>query len=170
MEVINRENIDWKSFKEGNFAINFHTEDEIVNFLNECDKNNIYWNTGDKATKYNYFYELNSNLCHSCEGGKLGYCGTDYYENKGIALFKWEVIDKVGGFGQKTKEMINHPSHYNKGKYEAIEVIEDWQLNFNLGNTVKYIARAGHKDNIIQDLKKSLWYLDREIKRLDKGE
>ena len=68
------------------------------------------------------------------------------------------------------KEMINHPQHYNKGKYEAIEVIEDWQLNFNLGNTVKYISRAGHKDDIIQDLKKALWYLDREIKRLEKGE
>ena len=69
-----------------------------------------------------------------------------------------------------SKEMINHPSHYNQGKYEAIDVIEDWQLNFNLGNTVKYISRAGHKDDIIQDLKKASWYLDREIKRLEKGE
>ena len=66
------------------------------------------------------------------------------------------------------KEMINHPQHYNIGKIEAIDVIEDWQLNFNLGNTVKYISRAGHKDNIIQDLKKSLWYLQREIDRLEK--
>ena len=70
----------------------------------------------------------------------------------------------------RNKEMINHPSHYNMGKFEAIDVIEDWQLNFNLGNTVKYISRAGHKDNIIQDLKKASWYLDREIKRLEKGE
>lgn len=70
----------------------------------------------------------------------------------------------------KNKEMINHPQHYNMGKFEAIDVIEDWQLNFNLGNTVKYISRAGHKDDIIQDLKKALWYLDREIKRLEKGE
>ena len=70
----------------------------------------------------------------------------------------------------KNKEMINHPSHYNQGKFEAIDVIEDWKLNFNLGNTVKYISRAGHKDDIIQDLKKSLWYLQREIDRLEKGE
>ena len=68
----------------------------------------------------------------------------------------------------KNKEMINHPQHYNMGKYEAIDVIEDWKLNFNLGNTVKYISRAGHKDNIIQDLKKSLWYLNREIERLER--
>ena len=65
------------------------------------------------------------------------------------------------------KEMVNHPSHYNMGKFEAIDVIEDWGLGFNLGNTVKYISRAGHKDNILQDLKKALWYLDREIKKIE---
>ena len=65
------------------------------------------------------------------------------------------------------KEMVNHPSHYNMGKYEAIDVIEDWNLNFNLGNAVKYISRAGHKDDIVQDLKKSLWYLQREIDRIE---
>lgn len=82
------------------------------------------------------------------------------------------VYDKriINYDNSKGKEMINHPSHYNQGKYEAIDVIEDWKLNFNLGNTVKYISRAGHKDNIIQDLKKSLWYLNREIERLEKGE
>ena len=66
------------------------------------------------------------------------------------------------------KEMVDHPKHYNMGKYEAIDVIEDWNLGFNLGNTIKYISRAGHKDNILQDLKKALWYLDREIKRIEK--
>ena len=65
------------------------------------------------------------------------------------------------------KEMVNHPSHYNMGKYEAIDVIEDWNLNFNLGNAVKYLARAGHKGNIIEDLKKAKWYIDREIQRLE---
>ena len=65
------------------------------------------------------------------------------------------------------KEMVNHPSHYYMGKYEAIDVIEDWNLNFNLGNAVKYISRAGHKDDIVQDLKKSLWYIEREIQRLE---
>ena len=70
------------------------------------------------------------------------------------------------------KEMVNHPKHYNMGKYEVIDVIEDWNLGFNLGNTVKYIGRAGHKDNVLQELKKARWYLDREIdreiKRLEK--
>ena len=46
---------------------------------------------------------------------------------------------------------------------EAIKVIEAWEVGFNLGNTLKYISRAGKKDNIIQDLEKALFYLDREI-------
>ena len=66
-----------------------------------------------------------------------------------------------------SKEMIDHPLHYNIGRYEVIDVIEDWNLGFNLGNTIKYISRAGHKDDIIQDLKKALWYLIREINRLE---
>ena len=64
-------------------------------------------------------------------------------------------------------ENVNHPQHYNQGKYEVIEVIEDWNLGFNLGNTVKYIGRAGHKDNKLEDLKKAKWYLEREIQNLE---
>lgn len=63
------------------------------------------------------------------------------------------------------KEVINHPQHYG-GKdnpYEAIKVIESWNLGFCLGNTIKYISRCGKKDDEIQDLEKALWYLQREI-------
>jgi len=62
---------------------------------------------------------------------------------------------------------INHPKHYNSGKIEAIEAIEDWNLGFHLGNVVKYISRAGKKDpnKRLEDLKKALWYLQREIDR-----
>lgn len=62
---------------------------------------------------------------------------------------------------------INHPSHYADGRqYEPIKVIKDWDLNFNLGNTVKYISRAGRKDDIIQDLEKAKFYLEAEIEWL----
>lgn len=63
---------------------------------------------------------------------------------------------------------VDHPSHYRKDTgFEAIDVIEAWQLNFNLGNTVKYISRNGLKDpdKYIEDLEKARWYLDREIKK-----
>lgn len=62
---------------------------------------------------------------------------------------------------------INHPTHYNKGKLEPIDVIEDWNLNFNLGNTVKYIARAEYKNSKLEDLKKAKWYLERECNKLE---
>ena len=69
-------------------------------------------------------------------------------------------------------EMVNHPEHYSFGEnnqYEAIKVIEAWGLDFHLGNTVKYISRAGKKnpDKEIEDLKKALFYLDRKIKNLE---
>ena len=63
-------------------------------------------------------------------------------------------------------EYVTHPIHYG-GKdnpYEAIKVIEAWELGFNLRNTIKYISRAGKKDSIVQELEKALWYLKREIK------
>jgi hypothetical protein len=63
--------------------------------------------------------------------------------------------------------MVNHPPHYTAGKFEVIDVIEDWGLGFNLGNTVKYVARSGHKGSRLEDLKKARWYLDREIGRLE---
>lgn len=62
-------------------------------------------------------------------------------------------------------EMVDHPSHYGgaDNPYEVVKVVEAWGLNFNLGNTVKYIGRAGKKNDLIEDLKKARWYLDREI-------
>lgn len=62
---------------------------------------------------------------------------------------------------------VDHPRHYNAGSIEAIEVIEDWQLNFCLGNVIKYIARSEHKGNPKEDLEKALWYLTREIERYE---
>lgn len=66
-------------------------------------------------------------------------------------------------------EKVEHPSHYGgeHNQYEAIKVIEAWNLNFHLGNVVKYISRAGKKDNLLEDLKKARWYLDRIIKNIE---
>ncbi|TAK26785.1 MAG: DUF3310 domain-containing protein [Myxococcaceae bacterium] len=66
---------------------------------------------------------------------------------------------------------VNHPPHYGgEGNvYEAIKVIEAWELGFCLGNAVKYIARAGKKGERVEDLEKARWYLDREIARAKGG-
>lgn len=58
---------------------------------------------------------------------------------------------------------INHPSHYTQGDIEVIDYIEDKKLGYRLSNVVKYVSRAGHKDDAIKDLKKARWYLNREI-------
>jgi hypothetical protein len=69
------------------------------------------------------------------------------------------------------KESINHPTHYGgqQNPYEAIKIIEALDLGFCLGNTVKYISRAGKKDPTkqLEDLSKARWYLDREIQKLE---
>ena len=72
---------------------------------------------------------------------------------------------------QMSEEKVNHPAHYNAGKLEAINVIEDWSLDFHLGNVVKYICRSGKKEGSeVQDLEKALWYLQRKIKNLNSSE
>lgn len=90
-------------------------------------------------------------------------------------------VQKLVTKGKKTKEnqmsvpqpneAVNHPEHYNEGNIEAIAVIEDWSLDFHLGNVVKYICRSGKKEgNEVQDLEKALWYLQRKIKNLNSQE
>lgn len=64
---------------------------------------------------------------------------------------------------------VNNPRHYTEGRqHEPIDVIEDWGLDFQLGNAVKYISRAGRKGNAVQDLRKAIWYIEREISKLEK--
>lgn len=70
-------------------------------------------------------------------------------------------------------DSVNHPTYYASGKIEVIDFIEDKGLGFNLGNVVKYVARAGKKKSTgksteakaLEDLKKAAWYLQREIQQ-----
>ncbi len=71
----------------------------------------------------------------------------------------------------KMAEKVNHPDHYGgeSNPYEAIKVIEAWDLNFHLGNVVKYISRAGKKSkSSVEDLKKAEWYLSRYVQFIQK--
>jgi hypothetical protein len=61
------------------------------------------------------------------------------------------------------KEMVNHPDHYKGKKFEVIDIIEDYNLNFSLGNAIKYILRADKKGKRTEDLKKAIFYINREI-------
>lgn len=66
---------------------------------------------------------------------------------------------------------VDHPAHYTMGGVEVIDAIEAWGLGFNLGNAVKYLARAGKKDpaRTAEDLKKAAWYIRREIARQERA-
>ena len=66
---------------------------------------------------------------------------------------------------EEVNKNVSHPSHYNQG-IEAIDIIESWDLNFSLGNAIKYILRSPYKGKQIEDLEKARWYIDREINRL----
>ena len=66
--------------------------------------------------------------------------------------------------------LVDHPEHYNQGRYETIDVIEDWDLDFNCGNAVKYISRHMHKGTAIRDIEKAIWYLKRRLDTLKRGE
>ena len=68
---------------------------------------------------------------------------------------------------QENKEMVNHPAHYQGAKTEVIDIIEDYDLGFSLGNAIKYILRSDKKGARKQDLKKAIWYIQREITRED---
>ena len=89
----------------------------------------------------------------------------DCYSESDFVMRNYNVL-----FGQED-DPVNHPSHYTKGKIEVADFIADQKLNFDRGNAVKYVCRAGSKDpeKEIQDLEKAIWYINHEIKML-KGE
>ena len=88
--------------------------------------------------------------------------------------WKWSNSNIVGQAGwvqvliyPHKEESVNHPNHYGGDTtYEVIKVIHAWELDFDLGNAVKYIARAGKKDPAkeLEDLEKAQWYIDSKIK------
>lgn len=112
-------------------------------------------------------HERNRHPCNVCEG-------YNKYVNRNIYIQRPDTEEiqnwDEDGFDEWDKEQymkqtdnISSPKHYTTGKYEVIDVIEDWGLNFRLANTIKYIARHEHKGKPLEDLKKALWYLQREI-------
>ena len=92
---------------------------------------------------------------------------------KAVAEVK-QALDRIEGkptklitqpqFAKAALDLINSPPHYKAGGIETIDFIEAKDLNYRLGNVIKYVARAGKKHtDPVQDLEKALWYLQREI-------
>lgn len=118
-------------------------------------------------------HERNRHPCNVCEGYNK-YVNRNIYikqpvsfEADTITIKTWDDEDAFDEWEKeqyiKQTDSVFSPKHYTAGKYEVIDVIEDWNLNFRLANTIKYIARHKHKGKPLEDLKKALWYLQREI-------
>ena len=100
---------------------------------------------------------------------------TESYINSESVQDLYECTDDVKGSCVSTDKnpnpihnVIDHPSHYNRGKIEVIDFIEDQCLSFHLGNVIKYVTRADSKGDKLEDLKKARWYLDRYINEVMK--
>ena len=78
------------------------------------------------------------------------------------------LMDEEHYKAELKKEIIKHPSHYTYGKIECIDYIRDKNFDFCLGNAIKYITRAGHKGDAVEDLEKAKQYIDFEIEMLSK--
>jgi hypothetical protein len=129
----------------------------IYDFVKECFSVNTYAND---AIKLKRIYK--DSLTEKFEGSEVYNIIV-----KDLSLTKNKYRLNIQ---KENKEQVNHPSHYGgaENPYEAIKVINAWELNFELGNTVKYISRAGKKDpnKKIEDLEKAMWYLNYEINKL----
>ena len=106
--------------------------------------------------------------CHIC-GREIAFGETYRIGEDGVTIY---CIDCSQSIQEIVTDNVNHPSHYTDGKIEVIDFIEDKKLNYHRGNAIKYIARAGkkHKNKEVEDLQKAVWYLTREIERLQKAE
>ena len=119
------------------------------------------------------YKECEEEPCIRCKNNILT-DSTDYYK----APFLWEPGENVDaidlmreGYHETFINDAIKPEYYNDTKIAPIDVIEDWDLDFCLGSALKYIKRAGKKDNnpSVQDLQKVIWYVERRIKELEEA-
>lgn len=94
----------------------------------------------------------------------------ELYEALRVKAIKNVAPEYVEAFTSTDEDMVNHPDHYGgeDNPVEAIKIIDHYELGFNLGNSLKYLIRADHKEDRLSDLKKCQWYLNREIAKMEK--
>ena len=128
--------------------------------------NNILDNNGVNSSKIS----CSGIECSECPFSNLRGTCQALTPNENIERANKYLIERANKYLMEINKTIptdnvNNPTHYNTGTIEVITVIEDWKLNFNLGNAIKYIGRCEHKNNKKEDIKKAIWYLERELKK-----
>lgn len=110
-------------------------------------------------SKWWSYEELNGNIQSIAEPGHVFVSFPKYHTGP---------VNELSSKEETSFDAVSRPSHYTEGrKYEPRKVIADWGLNFNLGNAVKYISRAGRKGDKIEDLQKAIQYIEFELEELD---
>lgn len=113
-------------------------------------------------------YSYLTGILSETESEKLEKTISNFSEEKKKEILELQVKTMCECGENEEFDDISHAEHYNSGyRFEPRKVISDWDLNFNLGNTVKYISRAGRKGDKLTDLKKAMQYLQWEIERLE---
>ena len=115
------------------------------------------------GVKAPYVYAVKSAMVTKAKSLPVVGSGDAFEQIKG----KWQAVEPMTSNTSIKSDNVNHPAHYKVGGIETIDFIEAKQLSYHLGNVVKYITRADHKGNEIEDLHKARWYLNREIARLE---
>jgi len=144
-----------------------------------------------KSKKINAYMESNPDAKASVVAKKFGVTVASIYQRKSkmksaapkgnwklasVSTSKKSVFQKpstlapnaVASMHLYADDVVNSPSHYKVGGIETIDFIEAKQLDYHLGNVVKYISRADHKDDKLENLKKAQWYLNRVVANLSK--
>ncbi len=144
-----------------------------------------------KSKKINAYMESNPDAKASVVAKKFGVTVANIYQRKSkmksaapkddwkttwVGTSKKSVSQKpstlapnaVASMHLYADDAVNSPSHYKVGGIETIDFIEAKQLDYHLGNVVKYISRADHKDDKLENLKKAQWYLNRVVANLSK--
>lgn len=159
---------------------------EVTGDLIKSKHSGSYADNFDRIFRSNKEVDIDCNTCkHHTQGQSIDDAPPicwDCLNNmrlSGVDLPQWEKQEMSDGLtemtlGEKLKaainkgqyDSINKPAHYTEGRrIEPIDVIEDWNLNFHLGNSLKYLSRAGRKDSKATDLRKACWYINRELEK-----
>lgn len=117
---------------------------------------------------HRYFRAVSTNAYYSDFNNNYNLPEIHYYQFVADIYVQKFVDSRNPKSDTPNPDMVNHPPHYTVNGIEVIDVIENYKLNYRLGNVVKYVLRSDLKGNRLQDLKKALWYLQREIEQSEK--
>jgi hypothetical protein len=142
------------NFKENQMPKKLSRSEKIRRYIAE----NPTAKTAEIAAHFNTRYQNVYAVRRKMETPKVAKKGN--WENLGV--FTSDKPIQVEMFEPKP-DPVNHPAHYKVGGIETIDFIEAKDLSYHLGNVVKYVTRADHKGNKLEDLRKAQWYLTRAI-------